>query len=216
MSKINNPPPLPPSSLATKDQRIRAGLIDHFIDSTLWFWFFILVGWNILHLDASLDVRSFLIVLSSNFPMSISVIGLLLVLDLWFCVRHGQSIGQWITGIYKTGQQATPFSQINPPADIPKIWLHGLISRCLGMPLFCVCILVWLILNPLIMPFSLREFSLIEPEASFLLIVFLLKIIGSILLLFVFFLPCGVGFIRSPLPTWYDRLLGIQTHASHF
>jgi hypothetical protein len=217
-----SPPPLPtqdnfPSQfLATKDQRIRAGLIDHFIDSSLWFWFFILIGWSVFHLEASVDSRSFLVLLSKNFPISLMIISLSLIVDFFLCVCRGQSIGQWINGIYKKNQPTNSDQILNRISAIPKIWLHSLISRCLGMPLLCISILIWLILNPTMTPIRLHDFSLIEPEGSLLLMIFLLKIIGWAMLLFGMFLPFGLGFIRSPLPTWYDRWLGVQTHASHF
>lgn len=207
---MTRPPPLPMLILATKDQRIRAGLIDHFIDSSLWFWLFILVGWNVFHLDASVDARLFLFVLFQNFPVSLMIISLFMLFDILLCVSHGQSIGQCVNGIYKNQQPTTPLRILSRVFAIPKIWLHGLVSRCLGMPLLSVSILIWLISNPIITPIHLHDFSLTEPEGSFLLIVFLLKIIGAALLLFGLFLPFGLGFIRAPLPTWYDRFLGVQ------
>ena len=210
-----SPPPLPTpaifagQSLATKDQRVRAGLIDHLIDSSIWFWLFILFGWTAFHLETPLDTRSFLIVLASNFPISINGIGFLLILDLLLCVYRRQSLGQLINNIYKTNQRATSKQFVSVIFDIAKIWLHGLISRCCGMPLLSVSLLIGFILNPMMTPIHLHDFSLIDPEGSFLLMVFLLKIIGWILLLFSLFLPFGLGFMRSPLPTWYDRLLGV-------
>ncbi len=208
---MTRPPPLPTRRpLATKDQRIRAGLIDHFIDSSLWFWFFILVGWSVFHLDASVEARSFLVVLFQNFPISMRIISLFFVLDILLCVRRGQSIGQCVNGIYKKNQPTTQQRIISRFFVIPKIWLHGLMSRCLGMPLLSVSILIWLILNPVVTPIHLRDFSLIEPEGSLLLLVILLKIIGWALLFFGLFLPFGLGFIREQLPTWYDQLLGVH------
>ncbi len=209
------PPPLPPQKsleqlLATKDQRIRAGLIDHFIDSSLWFWFFILVGWNVFHLETSVDARSFLIMLSLNFPISLMIIVLFIVLDILLCVSRGQSIGQCINGINKKNQSTTSNQILNSVFAKPKIWLHGLMSRCLGMPLLSVSVLIWLILNPMMTPIHLHDFSLIEPEGSLLLMIFLLKIIGWALLLFGLFLPFGLGFLRGQLPTWYDQLIDVQ------
>lgn len=213
------PPPLPKQwilgqSLATKDQRIRAGLIDHFIDSTLWFWLFIIAGWGVFHLEASIDTRSFLVMLTTNFPISISLITLLFVFDFLLCVTRGQSIGQLVNSIYKTTQQTTSNQILWSIFDIPKIWLHGLISRCLGIPLLCMCLIIGLMLNPMITPIDLQDFSLVEPEGSLQLLFFLLNMIGSALLLFGLFFPFGLGFILSPLPTWYDRLLGVHICSS--
>lgn len=202
-----SPPPLPLSMAATKDQRIRAGLIDHFIDSTLWFWLFILVGWSVFHLDSAVDARSFLLRLAINFSISMSVIALFLVVDSVLCIVLQQSIGQLVNGIYKENQKLT--SQLRL-FTIFKIWFHGLLSRCLGMPLLGLFFVIVFIVNPIITPIHLQDFSLIEPEGAYRLLVFLLKIIGDISLLFGLFLPFGLGFIRGQLPTWYDRLLGIQ------
>ncbi|HEY4713978.1 MAG TPA: hypothetical protein VIH30_07040, partial [Aquirhabdus sp.] len=197
-------------SPATKDQRIRAGLIDHFIDSTLWFWLFIIAGWSIVHLEVSVDARSFLVMLATNFPISISIFTLLFLFDFLLCVTRGQSIGQLINGIRKSNQRTTSHLMVRSIFDTAKIWLHGLISRCLGMPLLYMCLIIGLIFNPIIKPIDLHDFSLIEPEGSFLLMVFLFKIIGWTLLLFGLFLPFGLGFIREQLPTWYDQLLGVH------
>lgn len=210
------PPPLPTQwtftgqPLASKDQRIRAGLIDHFIDSTLWFWLFILIACCALQLESSLDARAFLIVLATHFPISIFIIGLMLFIDFGLCLTRGHSIGQIANGIYKTTQRQTSQAVVWRIFDIPKIWLHGLLSRCLGLPLLSICLITLLILNPNIPPINLHEYSLVEPEGAYQLMVFLLKIIISALLLFGLFLPAGVGFITSQLPTWYDNLLGVS------
>lgn len=209
------PPPLPTQwiegqPLATKDQRIRAGLIDHFIDSTLWLWLFILIAWCLFHLESPIDARTFLIALASNFHISISMIELILALDFLLCLSHGQSIGQLVNGIYKTTQRMPSHRIVWCIFDVPKIWLHGLITRCLGIPLLTVSILILLILNPMIAPIYLHDFSLVEPEGAYRLMVFLLKIIMIVLFLFGLFLPAGLGFIRSQLPTWYDNLLGVR------
>ena len=219
------PPPLPTQwtfsgqPLATKDQRIRAGLIDHFIDSSLWLWLFILVAWCALHLESSMDARSFLVLLATNFPISIGIIGVLIVFDFLFCVSHGQSIGQLINGIYKMGYPASSHRNRVVGFSGLKIWFHSLISRCLGMPLLSICVLIWLILDPIITPIQLQSFSIIEPEGAYRLMVFLLEIIGWVLLVFGLFLPFGIGFIRGSLPTWYDHLLGVRIvekpHKSH-
>ncbi|GAC1376038.1 MAG: hypothetical protein NVS3B3_14350 [Aquirhabdus sp.] len=207
---MTRPPPLPLGRpLATKDQRIRAGLIDHFIDSSLWFWFFILVGWSVFHLDAPVDARSFLVDLATNFPISLMIIALFFVLDILLCVSRGQSIGQCINRIYKTHQRATSKYFEWSIFNFPKIWLHGLVSRCLGMPLLFLCLMIWFIVNPMVTPMNIHEFSLVDPEGAYQLLVFLLKMIGTTLLLFGLFLPFGLGFIREELPTWYDQMLGV-------
>lgn len=215
-TSAQTPPPLPTQwiftgqPLATKDQRIRASLIDHFIDSTLWFWLLILIAWCALQLETSMDARSFLVVLASHFPFSISIIGLMLLIDLGLCLTRGHSIGQIANGIYKTNQRPTSQVLVWHFFDISKIWLHGLLSRCLGLPLLSICLITLLILNPNIPPINLQEYSLVEPEGAYQLMVFLLKIIISALLLFGLFLPAGIGFITSQLPTWYDNLLGVS------
>lgn len=206
-----NPPPLPTDyPLATKDQRIRAGLIDHFIDSSVWFWFFILLGWSAFHLKTSVDARSLLIIIYQNFPISMTIIVMYVVLDFMLCIYLGQSIGQCVNHIYKSNLPSRNPLILSHLFDISKIWLHGLFSRCVGLPLLCVSLLIWLILNPIMIPIHLYDFSLIEPKGSLLLLLFLLKIIAWTLFLFALFIPFGIGFIRGSLPTWYDRLLGVQ------
>lgn len=208
---MTRPPPLPTRRpLATKDQRIRAGLIDHFIDSSVWFWLFVLFGWNIFHLDAPVDARSFFILLSQTFPISITIIILFVFLDILLCFRRGQSIGQFVNGIYKKNKLINSNQILNRFIGISNIWIHGLISRCLGLPLLTVSILIWLTLDPTVTPIHLYDFSLIEPEGSLLLLIFLLKIIGGTFLLYGLFLPFGLGFIREQLPTWYDQLLDVH------
>ncbi len=91
-----------------------------------------------------------------------------------------------------------------------KLWLHGFVSRWLGQPLLWVCVLFWLALNQIIAPLNPLKFSLIDPEGSYLLMMFLLKIIGMALLLSSLFLPIGLGFMLGALPTWYDQLLGVR------
>lgn len=211
----SSPPPLPSHWMlnflfASKDQRIRAGLIDHFIDSSVWFWLFILVMGCSIQLEFAMDARSFLRVLIKQFPISMGIIGLLLVIDFLLCVSRGQSIGQLINRIYKVGQHTASQCFVVSVLEVVKFWLHGLISRCLGMPLLCVYLVICLILNPMIIPINLHDFSLVEPEGAYRLMTFLLNIIGTTLFLFGLFLPAGLGFIRTQLPTWYDQLFGVQ------
>jgi len=210
MVSQSSPPPLlvhPTSNLlAIKDQRIRAGLIDHAIDSTVWFWLFIIAAWTGLNLHSVIDARSFIVLLATQFPISFFSISSLLIFDFLLCVCCGQSMGQRINGIYKTNQTSLMHHYF---LNAFKVWLHGLVSRCLGLPLLCVCTLLIMIFNPMIAPIPFRDFSLIEPEGAYLLMSFLLKIIGMALLLFAFFLPAGLGFICGSLPTWYDKRLGV-------
>jgi hypothetical protein len=195
---------------ATRNQRIRAGLIDHFIDSTVWLWFFVIVIWTAFHLQVSMDTRAFFTHLCSNFSTSIILIGLLFIGDFLLCVYRGQSLGQLINGIYKTSSPS-PFRQTyNQSFTVLRVWIHGFISRCLGLPLLVVSLIFWLSIDPIICPIHIQQFSLIEPEGSYLLIIFLLKIIGSTLLMFGLFLPAGLAFLRGTLPTCYDRLLKIS------
>lgn len=212
----SKPPQLPTSFLtmqplqASRHQRIRAGLIDHFIDSTVWVWLFLIAIWTALHLQTSIDARAFLILLCSNFSNSMGFIALFFICDFLLCIYRGQSIGQMINGIFKIiliPKEKEPKNQI---FDGLKLWLHGLVSRCLGIPLLFICLLIGLIVNPIITPIHLQDFSLIEPEGSYLLIIFLLKIIGITLLLFGLFLPAGLAFSRGTLPTWYDQILSIR------
>lgn len=211
------PPKLPFSSLnaqplpASRHQRIRAGLIDHFTDSTVWGWLFLIAIWTALHLQASIDARAFLVLLCSNFSTSMSLIALFFVCDFLLCICRGQSLGQMINGIYKTTLSSHIHTK-NQSFDVLKFWLHGLVSRCLGLPLLLICLLIWLTVNPIITPIHLQDFSLIEPEGSYLLMIFLLKIIGITLLLFGIFLPFGLAFAQGTLPTWYDQILGISVN----
>jgi hypothetical protein len=212
----NKPPKLPINSntqillVASRNQRIRAGLIDHFIDSTIWVWFFLIAMWTALHLQTPIDAQSFFIIICTNFSTSMSLIGLLFIGDLLLCVHRGQSLGQMINGIYKTSQISQAKHIKNDSLDVLKLWLHSLVSRCLGLPLLFVCLLLWLSVDPIITPIHLQNFSLIDPEGSYLLMTFLLKIIGFTLLLFGLFLPFGLGFVRNTLPTWYDQLLSVN------
>ncbi len=215
---MNSPPKRPPRlpdslstlPLASRHQRIRAGLIDHFVDSTIWVWLFCISIWAALHLQASIDARSFLVLVCSNFSRSMSFIILFFVSDFLLCIRRGQSLGQMINGIYKTTRSSKPTHTKNRSFDVLKLWLHGLVSRCLGLPLLLVCLIFWLAVDPIITPIHLQDFSLIEPEGSFLLMIFLLKIIGITLLLFGLFLPFGLAFAQGTLPTWYDQILDIS------
>lgn len=195
---------------ASRNQRIRAGLIDHFIDSTIWVWFFLIAMWTALHLQAPIDTRSIFFVICTNFSTSMGLIGLFFISDLLLCIHRGQSLGQMINGIYKTTHISQAKHTKSNSLDALKLWLHSLVSRCLGLPLLFVSLLLWLSANPIITPIHLQDFSLIDPEGSYLLIMFLLKIIGMTLLLFGLFLPFGLGFVRNTLPTWYDQLLGVN------
>ncbi len=212
---LSKQPPQLPNSLdaqplpASRHQRIRAGLIDHFMDSTVWVWLFLIAIWTALHLQNSIDARAFLVLLCSNFSTSMSLIGLFFVGDFLLCIHRGQSLGQMINGIYKT-TLSSHIQTKNQSFDVLKLWLHGLVSRCLGLPLLLICLLTWLTIDPVITPIHLQDFSLIEPEGSYLLMIFLLKIIGITLLLFGLFLPFGLAFARGSLPTWYDQILGIS------
>jgi hypothetical protein len=214
--KPKQPPKLPTQEShalmrlnASRHQRIRAGLIDHFIDSTVWVWLFSITLWNTLHLQDSIDARPFFIILCSSFSTSIALIGLLFIGDFLLCVYRGQSLGQMINGIYKVIQPLQSNRIKHHLLDFLRLWLHGLISRCLGLPLLFICLLLWLGIDPTITPIHLNEFSLIEPQGSYLLMIDLLKIIGITLFLFGLFLPAGLAFTRGTLPTWYDRLLGV-------
>lgn len=210
------PPKLPTSSFnveplpANRHQRIRAGLIDHFIDSTVWVWLFFISTWVTLHLQTSIDARVFLILLWSKFSTSMSCIVIFFVSDFLLCIYRGQSLGQMINGICKVVQAKQPPQKNTQSLDILRLWLHGLVSRCLGLPLLFMCLLIILMFNPSICPIHLQDFSLIEPAGAYLLMVVLLKIIGITLLLFGFFLPAGLAFARGELPTWYDQLLGVR------
>ncbi|MDE2419559.1 MAG: hypothetical protein KGO49_00060 [Gammaproteobacteria bacterium] len=211
-ASMKQPPRLPDSSNtqprpASRHQRIRSGLIDHFMDSTVWAWLFLTAVWTALHLQASIDARAFLVILCSNFSTSMSFIALFFVSDFLLCISRGQSLGQMINGIYKTTQ---PTHTKNQAFDVLKLWLHSLVSRCLGLPLLLICLFIWLAVNPVITPIHLQDFSLIEPEGSYLLMIFLLKIIGITLLLFGLFAPFGLAFAQGALPTWYDQILGIH------
>ncbi len=214
---VVNPPPLPRKyndvtsahkldQMASRDQRVRAGIIDHTIDSTLWIWLMGISIWCVFNLSSPLDARSFILMLSIQFKQSVFVISTLLLIDLFLGTWRGQTIGQFLNNIYKK-----PYPSIikRPSVYVFKIWLHGLFSRCLGMPLLYVCVIIILLTNPIIHPMHLSEFSLIEPDGSLMLLVFLLKIMLVTLLLFGVFLPFGLGFLSAPLPTWYDRLLGV-------
>jgi hypothetical protein len=199
---------------ASRHQRIRAGLIDHFIDSTVWVWLFFIAIWTMLQLHASIDARDFFALLCSHFSTSMSSIGLLMIGDFLLCVYRGQSLGQMINGIYKAAQPAKSNRIKNHFLDIFRLWLHGLVSRCLGLPLLFICLILWLSVDPTVTPLNLQNFSLIEPEGSYLLMIFLLKIIGVTLFLFGLFLPAGLAFVRGTLPTWYDLVLGINVQIS--
>jgi hypothetical protein len=199
---------------ASRHQRIRAGLIDHFIDSTVWVWLFFMTLWTDLHLETAINARDLFVLLCSNFSTSMSLIGLLFIIDFLLCFYRGQSLGQMINGIYKDAQPSPSIRIKNHSLDISRLWLHGLVSRCLGLPLLFICLLLWLGIDPTILPIHLHEFSLIEPQGSYLLMIFLLKIIGITLFLFGLFLPAGLAFLRGTLPTWYDLILGISVQKS--
>ncbi|WP_410211151.1 hypothetical protein [Aquirhabdus sp.] len=207
-----SPPPIPQDiahrvmHAASRDQRIRAGIIDHTIDSTIWLWLMGMTLWSVFHLETGCDARSMIASLASQFSFSISIIVALSLFDLFLCVWRGQSIGQLLNKIYKKPLQST----LNNPTSVIKVWLHGLVSRCLGLPLLHVCLVFMIIFNPTIQPMSLSDFSLIEPEGSLTLLVFLFKIILATCVLFGVFLPFGLGFLRQPLPAWYDRVLGVD------
>ncbi len=197
---------------ASREQRLQAGIIDHTVDSTLWIWLAGIAFWCALHLEVTVDMRAFIVLLTNQFPRSISLIGLLLIIDLILSISRGQSLGQLISRTYKyheTHPQTAPKS----PFTGLYLWLHGLISRCLGLPLLLVCIFLLLCFNPSVSPIHLQDFSLLEPRGAALLLLFLLKIISVTLLLFALFIPAGLGFIRGALPTWYDRLLHVHVLA---
>ncbi|AXI02709.1 RDD family protein [Aquirhabdus parva] len=207
-----SPPPIPPEVAyrvvyaASRDQRIRAGIIDHTIDSTIWLWLMAMALWSVFHLETASDARSIIASLASQFSFSISFIVALSSFDLFLCVRRGQSIGQLFNRIYKKPFQSSPNNLIS----VIKVWGHGLVSRCLGLPLLHVFLVFIIFFNPTIQPMSLSDFSLIEPEGSLTLLIFLFKIVLASCVLFGVFLPFGLGFLRQPLPTWYDRVLGVD------
>ncbi len=184
---------------------MQAGIIDHAIDSTVWCGLAIVAFWCACNLQTSLDLRSFVVAMVSQFPLSMAMIGLMLTLDLWLCLSRGQSFGQFLGQLYKH-REATAAAPLAPLT----FWLHGLISRCLGLPLLWLGGLVLLCINPTIHPLDLQDFSLLDPTGAARLVLFLLKIIGVALLLFALSIPIALGFYRQPLPTWYDRLLGVH------
>jgi len=194
---------------ASREQRLQAGIIDHAIDSTVWIWLAGIVVWCALHLEVAVDTRAFIVLLANQFPRSIALIGILLIMDIILCIRRGQSLGQLISRTYKY-HELRPQTVQNSPFTGLYFWLHGLISRCLGLPLLLVCIFLLLCINPSISPIHLQDFSFLEQRGAALLLLFLLKIISVTLLLFALFIPAGVGFIRGELPTWYDRLLRVH------
>jgi hypothetical protein len=194
---------------ASRDQRVQAALIDHSIDSTLWVLLAGLTLWVACHLQAPLDLRTFVPVLVSEFPQMMMLIGLVFGVDLLLGLSRGQTIGQLIIGTYKYHEQKLAAPKPTPLQPL-YFWLHGLLSRCLGLPLLLLTILLLLSLNPTIAPIHLSRFSLTEPVGTLLLLVFLLKIIGGTLLLFAVHLPTALGFFKHPLPTWYDRVLSVH------
>jgi hypothetical protein len=199
---------------ASRYQRIRAGLVDHFIDSTVWVWLFVMTIWTSLHLQTPIDSRAFFIILCSNFSISLGLTGLMIIGDFLLCVYRGQSLGQIMNGIYKTDNSTDSSKIKNHTVVVVRMWIHGLVSRCLGLPLLFVCLMLWLSIDPIIEPIQLQKFSLIEPNGSYLLMTFLLKIIGVILFLFGLFLPAGIAFAKGTIPTWYDLFLGINIQSN--
>ncbi len=196
---------------ATRHERIRAGLADHAIDSTLWIWLCLVIGWNLLHVTNSITVHALIPLLWHQSPLSMLTISSYLVFDLGLTLIRKRSPGQLLNRIQKLPQ---------PPASAAvtglRIWLHGLVSRCLGMPLLLVCLLGLAMINPDLAPIRLQDFSLIDPDGTLNLLLFLLEIIGMALLLFALFLPFGLAFLNGPLPTWYDRILGVYiVQATH-
>jgi|GEM_PF-3496159 len=189
---------------ASRHERIRAGLADHAIDSTLWIWLFLLIGLTMLHETNPILIRALLPRLFHQFPLSLLIISAYLILDLGLTLIRQQSVGQLFNRIQKLPQPVGLGVSV-----LLRVWLHGLVSRCLGMPLLLVCLVALLILNPNISPIHLQDFSLIDPEGTLNLLVFLLEIIGVTLLLFALFLPFGLAFLYGPLPTWYDRVLSV-------
>ena len=163
-----------------------------------------------LHLKNSIDAQSFFTTMCTQHASSMVMIALIFMCDFLLCIYRGQSVGQMMNGIHKVSRisQARRLTEIIK--HFMKLWLHGFVSRWLGQPLLWVCVLFWLALNQIIAPLNPLKFSLIDPEGSYLLMMFLLKIIGMALLLSSLFLPIGLGFMLGALPTWYDQLLGVR------
>ena len=193
---------------ASREQRLQAGIIDHAIDSTVWIWLVGIAFWCAFHLEATVDMRAFLVLLVSQFPRAMPSIASLLIIDLWLCLGRGQSLGQLIGRIYKYREPSKNTKK--SPFDGIYLWLHGLISRCLGLPLLLLSLFLLVCINPNVNATHLQDYSLVDPSGAARLLLLLLNIIVMTLLLLALFLPAGLGFIRGGLPTWYDRMLHVH------